>query len=534
MRVTAIDPLPSLDQALAELDELERSTSTDVRIAQTRAALEANERLARDRARVDAYLGHLGGKDMFQTIYGLGRFPHGLPLALPPYLIAILDASARVLLAFTREELRAHGPQYLIDRAPAGWLSPEMAGLLHAHYLRCEPDMGFDVLVQGAGSHRGMTFDELKRSGDYLQAKILEAQSVDTYYGWYREYLAGARGIGLDQRFCLSAGPDGRPPSDRALDEEVIATLRHPCERDPGSIVFLEVEPEKQPSGQNLIFMAEIASGGDPARRPLILDPRALELRGERVFARTAGEEREVKKIISRLVDVDLQAFIRAREAAGEHEVVERLRRIFNLPHVWPDLNKHLMGFYLINKETLTELGRRAELSVLVPSRLITPEDLRELRRDPARLKKIAIKPLQGMSAKGVVTGPTLAQLEEAVAQEPMLMQDLFWATPLMPDIMGHLDDPDVRAGLCSETRLLVQGGSPAVSHNPARARTIGVFSRTHFQSADPARRIKNDRAGRGWYSNVGAILAVKRELGLAEINDTGVGMAPVYWLDEP
>jgi len=528
------DALPSLDEALEQLEQVERSYSTDTRIAQTRVALEANERFARDRKRVDAYLGHLGGKDMFQPIYGLGLFPHGLPLALSPYLIRILDASARVLLAFTRQELREHGPQYLIDRAPKGWLAPETAERLHAHYLATEPDLAFDVLVQGAGSRRGTTFEEMKKAGDMLQAKVLEAQSVDTYYGWFREYLAGSRlaGLGSDRRFTLQAGADGTALSDPELDVQVLSGLRHPRQNDPESIFFLEVDPEKQPSASNLVFMASAMSGGDPARRPLILDPRDLEFRGERLYCKRPGQERELKKGISRLVDVDLQSYIKAREKAGEHEVIDRLRRIFASPQLWGDLNKHLMGFYLVNKETLTSLSQKVRMNVLVDSRRITAEDVESLRRDPARLKSIAIKPLLGMSAKGVEIGPTLEQLEAALAHEPMLMQDLFWATPLMPDIMGDIDDPDVKAGLCSETRLLMHGGCPSVPHNPSRARTIGVLSRTHFQSADHHRRIKNDRAGRGWYSNIGAILAVKGELGLSDRNDAGVGMAPVYWIE--
>lgn len=539
--------LPSFDEALERLERVERGCSTDARVAQTRAALEANERLARDRARVDAYLGHLGGKDMFRPVYGLGLFPHGLPLALPPYLIEILDASARVLLAFTRSELREHGPQYLIDRAPKGWLAPEMAERLHAHYLATEPDLAFDVLVQGAGSRRGTSFEELKKAGDMLQARLLEAQSVDTYYGWYREYLAGSRlaGLGDGLRFTLEAGADGTPLSDSELDAQVLAGLRHPCQEDPQSIVFLEVDPEEQAGAQNLIFMAEAMSGGpDPkglsgpggpgcaARRPLILDPRDLELRGDRLYCTRPGRERELKKVISRLVDVDLQSYIKAREIAGEREVIDRLRRLFALPGLWGDLNKHLMGFYLVNKETLAALSRKARISVLVPSRRITAEDVESLRRDPARLKSIAIKPLLGMSAKGVEVGPTLEQLEQAVAREPMLMQDLFWATPVMPDIMGDIDDPDVKAGLCSETRLFMHGGSPGAPRGSARARLVGVLSRTHFQSADHRRRIKNDRAGRGWYSNIGAILAVKAELGLSDRKDAGVGMAPVYWVE--
>jgi hypothetical protein len=114
-----------------------------------------------------------------------------------------------------------------------------------------------------------------------------------------------------------------------------------------------------------------------------------------------------------------------------------------------------------------------------------------------------------------------------------MLIQELFWATPIMPDINPGIADPDVRAGVCCEARLLTHGGSPAVLHDPRAARTVGVLSRSHYQSADPRRRIKNDRAGRGWYSNMGAILGVKAELGISDQIDAGVGMAPIYWLTD-
>ena len=44
-------------------------------------------------------------------------------------------------------------------------------------------------------------------------------------------------------------------------------------------------------------------------------------------------------------------------------------------------------------------------------------------------------------------------------------------------------------------------------------------------------RKIKNDPAQRGWFSNMGAILAVKAELGMINKRYAGLGMAPVCWL---
>jgi hypothetical protein len=35
-----------------------------------------------------------------------------------------------------------------------------------------------------------------------------------------------------------------------------------------------------------------------------------------------------------------------------------------------------------------------------------------------------------------------------------------------------------------------------------------------------------------GWFSNMGAILAVKAELGMTDKREAGLGMAPVCWLD--
>jgi hypothetical protein len=58
------------------------------------------------------------------------------------------------------------------------------------------------------------------------------------------------------------------------------------------------------------------------------------------------------------------------------------------------------------------------------------------------------------------------------------------------------------------------------------------ALSRTHYTSKDPARKIKNDPAGRGWFSNMGAILAVKSELDMTNKRPAGLGMAPICWLD--
>jgi hypothetical protein len=94
------------------------------------------------------------------------------------------------------------------------------------------------------------------------------------------------------------------------------------------------------------------------------------------------------------------------------------------------------------------------------------------------------------------------------------------------------LTDPDAVAGFCSETRLVFHAGSSAVPDSPNEARAIIALSRTHYSSKDPARKIKNDAAGRGWFSNMGAILAVKNELGMTDKREAGLGMAPICWLE--
>ena len=53
------------------------------------------------------------------------------------------------------------------------------------------------------------------------------------------------------------------------------------------------------------------------------------------------------------------------------------------------------------------------------------------------------------------------------------------------------LSDPDARAGICSETRLVFHAGSPAVPDCPNEARCILALSRSHYTSKDPARKIK-------------------------------------------
>lgn len=524
------ETLPGLDETLERLRAVEARYPEGVRAVQTRKAIEANERFAMDRSRVETYLGHLGSKDMFVPIYGLGNTPNGLPMCLPGYLMDILVASSRVLCALARRDLREKGPQLIVDRMPDGWVTPAMAERLHAYYLTHEPDMGFDVLVYGMHSHRGMTFEEFKKSDDVLYAKLLEAQSVDTYFGWAREFIHGARLAGLDaagHQFVWCTDAAGTVLTDEAMAREVVATLNHGYE--PQSIQFLEVDPETQPSAQNLVFMANAMGGGDPARRPLILDPRDTEFCGDGLFATKKGVEREIKKVISRLVDVDLRAWIRAREAAGDTPSIERLRRIFDTPALFPDLSKHLSDFYLIDKSSLTGMSLLGEVGIAPKTEILGEEHLAAYRKDPSLLKRVAIKPLHGMSAKGVIVSPTLAQAEAAALQEPTLLQETIWATPIMPSVTPEIDDPDVRAGICSESRLVLQAGSPAVPHNPYGARVIAGLSRSHFQSRDPERKIKNDPRGRGWYSNMGSILAVKAELGIKDRNDAGIGMGPIY-----
>ena len=60
-------------------------------------------------------------------------------------------------------------------------------------------------------------------------------------------------------------------------------------------------------------------------------------------------------------------------------------------------------------------------------------------RKDPDQLKHLAIKPLHGMSSKGVFVSPDLSVLEKYCSEEPMLAQEMFWATPVMPDINEEL-----------------------------------------------------------------------------------------------
>ncbi|MBI4859217.1 MAG: hypothetical protein HY815_02940 [Candidatus Riflebacteria bacterium] len=525
--------LPSLDEALEDLKKVERKYNDGIRLEQTKKAMEANERFARDRARLNKYLGHLDSVNMFTPIYGLGNTPNGIPVALPPYVLEIMDATSRVLTAVTRRNLQQASPQYLIDRMPKGWLTPEMAQRLYTYFLTHEPDMGFDVLISGKNSYRGMSFEEFKKSGDMLQAKLLEAQSVDTYYGWVREYIRGSRlaGLGEGHQFTWSVDPNGRALNDAELDREVISTLLYGYENEPESCLFLEVDPEKQASGQNLIFMANLMSGGKPERRPAILDPRDLEFRGDRLFATKRGQEREIKKVISRIVDVDLVGWLKERETEGYASAIELFRKIYSIPHLFKDLSKHLCGFYLIDKSSLTDLTLLGEISIAPKTEIITPAHMERYQKDPKLLKQVAIKPLHGMSAKGVVVSPTLMQVEEAVRHEQMLVQETIWATPIQPNICPDIADPDVQVGICSEARLVLQAGSPAVAHNPHKARLIAGLSRSHFQSKDPERKIKNDPRKRGWYSNMGSILAVKAELGITTKNDAGIGMAPIYVL---
>jgi hypothetical protein len=524
--------LPSLDQTLQTLADLEKRYSEAERIAQTKVAIEANARFGSDRKTIETYLAHLGSKDMFTPIYGLGNTPNGLPVCLPPYLMDLMEATARVLYAVSRKLVGQGGPQYLLDRVAKGWLTEEMADKLFKYFMTSEPDMAFDVLVYGVGTNRGTTFEEFRKQGGMLHAKLLEAQSVDTYFGWLKEFIIGARkaGVGDGWRFHRLTTADGKPCSDAAWSDQIVSTLNFGLENEPESIAFLEIDPEKQPSAQNLVFMADAMCRGDDAHRPVIVDPRRYAIRDGKLFVTQPGKEREIKKVISRIVDVDLHAFIKAREAEGDTASVELFRSMYGLAHVWPDLSKHLAGFYLIDKSSLTEMTLLGSVSIAPKTEIISETHLAAYRKDPELLKGLAIKPLHGMSAKGVFVRPTLDQCEEACAHEKMLAQEIIWATPILPSVMPEIDDRDVQAGICSETRLVMHAGTNAVAHDPHQARMIGGLSRCHFQSLDPDRKIKNDPRNRGWYSNMGAILAVKAEFGIQNRDDAGIGMSPIYW----
>jgi hypothetical protein len=525
--------LPGLEQALETLHKTEKKYDEGVRIAQTRQALERNERIAADRKAIETYYRHIDRKGLFVPIYGLGDYPWALPLHMPPYLMKILRATARVLYALTRRQLKAEGPDCLAKRMPEGWITDEMVDILYHYFLTVEPDLAFDVLVYGANSQRGMTFEEFKASGDHLYAKILEAQSVDTYYGWFRECIRGARGTGVygDAVFTMATA-GGRSLTDAELDAQVLATYIHGAENHRDRIVFLEIDPANQPSYTNLQLLSKFMSQGDAAREPLILDPQDVYFEGDRLHFRWQGKTGRISKVISRLVDVDFRKFVRKMQNEGKAEVIETLRRIYTTPALWPDLSKHIAGFYLIDKSSLTRLCMLDGVGTAPGTELITEDRLQDFRRDPSRLEQVVIKPLHGMSSKGVFVSPDLPVLEKYCAEEPMLAQEMFWATPVMPDINEELSDPDVRAGVCSETRLVFHAGSPAVPESPNAARCILALSRTHYTSSDPGRKIKGDPEGRGWFSNMGAILAVKAELGMTNKRHAGLGMAPICWLE--
>ena len=283
--------LPSVDQALETLQAIEKKYDEGIRIVQTRQALEKNESISQNKDVVKGYYKSLADKGMFVTIYGIGDYPWALPLHLPPYLMQILWATSRVLYALTRKHLKADGPDYLVKRIPEGWITEEMTEILYGYYLTVEPDLAFDVLVHGANSQRGISFDEFKGSGDHLYAKILEAQSVDTYYGWFRECIQAARTTGAygDSVFTIVTAGD-RPFTDAELDEQVLATYIHGSENHRNRILFLEIDPRNQPSFQNLFLLSKFMSQGDPAQEPLILDPQEVYFEDDRLCYHWEGK----------------------------------------------------------------------------------------------------------------------------------------------------------------------------------------------------------------------------------------------------
>ncbi len=88
-----------------------------------------------------------------------------------------------------------------------------------------------------------------------------------------------------------------------------------------------------------------------------------------------------------------------------------------------------------------------------------------------------------------------------------------FWRATSSP--LRGVNDPDARAGICCEIRLQLHAGSPAVPESPQRARCILAICHSHYTSRDPGRKTKDDPKGRGWFSNMGAIMMVKDKLGM-------------------
>ena len=262
----------------------------------------------------------------------------------------------------------------------------------------------------------------------------------------------------------------------------------------------------------------------------MVLDPKDLYFEGDRLLFRRPEDAGPIGKVISRIVDPDLDSYVRRMTAEGRIDVLRQLRRVFTRPDLWPDLSKHLAGYYLIDKSSITELSRNSPVAMAPKTWIVTDAHMAAYRADPALLQQVAVKPLHGMSSKGVAVAPDLATVEALYARESVLGQELLRSTPLMPNINTELSDPDAAAGICSETRLLMHAGSAAVADAPNRARCVLALSRSHYASADPGRKIKGDPVGRGWFSNMGAILAVKDELGIMGKREAGLGMSPVCW----
>lgn len=524
--------LPDLYQAIDDLDALEKRYDEGQRIEQTRRALEANEKIAFDNASIERYYRELADRGLFVTIYNVGKFPWALPVHLPPYLVDLLVATARVLLALVRKKLAAEGPEYLQRRMPAGWLSDEMADRLLRYYLGWEPDLALDVLVYGVNSPRGIPFQKFKISGDHLHAKILEAQSVDTYYGWLRECIQSARRFGVCKEAVFTMQRTGdRPLTDAELDAQVRASYLEGIKIPDDRLVFLEIDPQNQPSSHNLYLLCKFLAEDVSSRQPLVLDPRNLYFEKDRLFYRYGRKSGVVGNIISRIVDPDLKAYIKAMSAEHKTDVIERLRKIYAVPSLWTDLSKHLAGYYLIDKSSIAELSHETPAAMAPKTWIISDDDLESFRKDPGTLRQLTIKPLHGMSSKGVVVTPNLEEVETMCTRETVMAQELLRATPVMPNINPELTDPDASAGICAEVRLMVHAGSRAVPESGRRARSILALSRCHYTSKDPGRKIMNDSAGRGWFSNMGAILAVKGELGILNKPASGLGMGPVCWL---
>lgn len=251
---------------------------------------------------------------------------------------------------------------------PAGYDTPGALG----KPLFVQADFGLAASAEGA-----------------LTPKLVEIQGFPSLYAYqpvlsrcYREAYA------LDPALEALPGALSEPAYDQVLRRAMVG------EHDPENVILLEIEPWQQKTSPDFL---------ETERRYAVrtVDIRDVRRRGRSLFYQRDGREVPIRRIYNRAIADEL------------------IRKQVALPFSFQDDLEvewagHPNWFFLISKYSLPWLRHPA-----VPRTWF----LDQMPAIPDDLRQYVLKPLYSFAGRGVVVGPTRADIE-AVARDQYILQE--------------------------------------------------------------------------------------------------------------